>query len=93
MPLSLNRPNDYKTGTVGLPLSSNTLNVEGGENGEVVDRESPSDGLLLKKIAAGEMPPKNAGKARPLPAAEVEQVREWIAAGAPWPAGRGLDSV
>ncbi|MBK8574631.1 MAG: AMP-binding protein [Elusimicrobia bacterium] len=31
MPLSLNRLNDYKIGTVGRPLMSNNLNVEGGE--------------------------------------------------------------
>ncbi|MBK8576191.1 MAG: AMP-binding protein [Elusimicrobia bacterium] len=31
VPLSLNRPNDFKIGTVGRPLASNNLNVEGGE--------------------------------------------------------------
>jgi long-chain acyl-CoA synthetase len=31
VPLSLNRPNDYKIGTVGRPLMSNNLNVDGGE--------------------------------------------------------------
>jgi long-chain acyl-CoA synthetase len=31
VPLSLNRPNDYKIGTVGRPLMSNNLNVEGWE--------------------------------------------------------------
>ncbi|MBM3793556.1 MAG: DUF1549 domain-containing protein [Acidobacteria bacterium] len=51
-----------------------------------------SNGTLIERVASGKMPP-----AAPLPPGEVETLREWIAAGAPWtgaplaPRRAGLD--
>jgi hypothetical protein len=49
------------------------------------------ESYLLERLEKGEMPPKKKGKPQPLPKEEIGHLRNWIAAGAPWPVGRALD--
>ncbi len=53
--------------------------LRGGESGPAIVPSDSEASLLWQRIAANEMPPKN-----PLPKAEQEIIRSWIAAGAQW---------
>jgi hypothetical protein len=67
----------------GLRLDSLAAVLEGGETGPAVVPGRPEESLILKAIEYSEdlkMPPK--GK---LSSLAVASVKEWIAAGAPWP--------
>ncbi|MFO0869888.1 MAG: PSD1 and planctomycete cytochrome C domain-containing protein [Pirellulales bacterium] len=75
----------------GLSLVSAPRLTAGGDSGVVVHPGQPDDSYLLQRVDAGEMPPPRLGKSRQLPEAERQILREWVAAGAPWPAGRQLD--
>ena len=75
----------------GLDLSGRAGLSKGGENGPAIAPGRPDESHLIERIAAGEMPPKKQGKARPLPAEERGRLERWIAAGAPWPEARTLD--
>ena len=46
---------------------------------------------IIEVLDAGEMPPEKKNEPQPLPAGEVETLRRWVEAGAPWPEGRTLD--
>jgi len=70
-----------------LVLLSQEGLLKGGENGVVIDTKKLDESLLLKKVAAGEMPPEEKGKSQALPKDEVEQIRAWVLAGAKWPDG------
>lgn len=48
----------------------------------------PEASVLIEQVSGPE--PEMPKKAEPLAAAEVETLRQWIAAGAPWPTGRVL---
>ncbi len=61
----------------GLDLSTVAGLARGGENGVIVVGSSLEKSVLWQRISADEMPPK-----QPLPAAEKEILRKWIAAGA-----------
>src|SRR6476620_4143429 len=61
-----------------LVLLSRAGLLKGGENGAVIDPKKPEESVLLKKVAAGEMPPEEKGKSQALPKEEVEQIRAWI---------------
>jgi hypothetical protein len=66
----------------------------GGDSGPAMtgsDAPTADDSMLLQRVAAGEMPPPQHGESRALPAEEVDILRRWVAAGAPFPAGRVLD--
>ncbi len=82
--LSCHNPNNTK-GKVLLHSAESVI----GHPDRLVVPNKPGDSLLLEVIAPGsdgadaEMPEK--GEA--LSAEEVDQVREWISAGAPWPEG------
>ncbi|MBX9579915.1 MAG: PSD1 and planctomycete cytochrome C domain-containing protein [Gemmataceae bacterium] len=67
-----------------LDLSTAAGLAKGGRSG-------PAAESIVEKVTAGEMPPKKGGKPQPLPKAEVESLRAWVAAGTPWPKGRTLD--
>jgi mono/diheme cytochrome c family protein len=69
---------DQKKG--GLDLTRRAGAIRGGDSGPAVDAEAPAESLLLQKVDAGEMPPK----ARLSPP-QVEAIRGWLAAGAPYP--------
>jgi hypothetical protein len=62
-----------------LDLSQAKLALAGGESGPAIEPGKPAASLLWERIAANEMPPKH-----PLPAAEREAIKAWIAAGAKW---------
>ena len=64
---------------------------KGGDNGAVIDGESPEESFLLLRVHEGEMPPAIKGIPQKLPAEEVQLLERWVAAKAPWPKGRTLD--
>ena len=64
----------------GLDLSSRASALSGGTRGPALAPSDPSGSLLLARVTADEMPP-----ASPLPEADKEALRAWIAAGAAWP--------
>jgi len=65
-----------------LDLTRRERALAGGESGPALDPGHPDKSLLLKRIAAGEMP-----EDRPaVSAAEQAVLRQWIAAGAKWDA-------
>src|SRR5262245_26352778 len=70
----------------GLDLRSKSAMVRGGKSGPAVVPGKPDDSLLLKKIRAGAMPPKDRlveASVKPIESAELEVLTRWIAAGAP----------
>ena len=70
----------------GLDLRSRESMLRGGKSGPAMVPDRPDQSLLIQRIAAAEMPPKElVEKAELLPAtiAELETLRRWIAAGAP----------
>jgi hypothetical protein len=72
----------------GLDLTCRTGLLKGGKSGPAVVPGRPDGSRLIDRVAAGTMPPRKAGK--PLCAAEVAALTEWVRAGAPWPDGRAL---
>jgi hypothetical protein len=74
-----------------LVLLSREGLLKGGENGAVIDAKKLDESVLLKKVAAGEMPPEEKGKSQALPKEEAEQIRAWVLAGAKWPEGLALN--
>ncbi|AGA30811.1 PSD1 and planctomycete cytochrome C domain-containing protein [Singulisphaera acidiphila] len=75
----------------GLVLTGIDALKRGGESGEAIVAGKPEESLLLERVVDGEMPPKRQGHSQKLSEPEIETLRAWIAAGAPWPAGRKLD--
>jgi len=63
----------------GLDLTTAAGAKTGGDSGEVLSADGADASLLWQRVADNEMPPKT-----PLPAAEKELLRAWIAAGAAW---------
>jgi len=70
---------DSKRREGGLDLSSVGGLVAGGDSGNVIDREHPEEGLLIRHILAREMPPEGEP---PLTASQIKAVRLWITSGA-----------
>jgi mono/diheme cytochrome c family protein len=66
---------DQKKG--GLDLSRRSSAVAGGESGEAIVPGKPDESLIVEKVAAGEMPPKN-----PLSSGQIKAIRSWVSAGA-----------
>jgi hypothetical protein len=75
----------------GLDLSTSEGLRRGGGSGPAIGEEGGVRSLLLERVKSGEMPASSQGDPQPLPAEEVDVLRAWVAAGAPWPAGRVLD--
>ncbi len=70
----------------GLDLRSRESMLRGGKSGPAMVPGSPDQSLLIQRIAAAEMPPKELVKKAdllPTTLAELETLRLWIAAGAP----------
>jgi hypothetical protein len=63
----------------GLDLSSEKTARAGGDSGEVIVAGKPAESLLWMRISQHEMPPK-----KPLPPAEQQILKDWIASGARW---------
>lgn len=74
-----------------LNLTTPATLLAGGDSGPALVAGNLAESLIHDRITQGEMPPARKGIPQPLPAAEVEILNSWIAAGAPWPGGRVLD--
>src|SRR5262245_51872645 len=65
-----------------LDLARRERALAGGESGPALEAGHPDKSLLVKRIAAGEMPEERPA----VPAAERQVLEKWIAAGAKWDA-------
>lgn len=70
----------------GLRLDSRAAALRGGDGGPAVAPGKPGESELLRRVALGKgddgvMP----ARGEPLTKAQVEALRAWVAAGAPWP--------
>ncbi|HUE74017.1 MAG TPA: DUF1549 domain-containing protein [Pirellulaceae bacterium] len=75
----------------GLVLAAAARALAGGDSGAVIVAGKPAESYLLSRVETGEMPPLKMGQPQKLAAAEIDVLRQWIAAGARWPEGRLLD--
>jgi|HubBroStandDraft_6_1064221.scaffolds.fasta_scaffold10288_2 mono/diheme cytochrome c family protein len=64
----------------GLDLRSRESILKGGESGPALIPGQSDESLVFKRVRAGEMPPRNAGRLLP---EEIATLQQWIAAGAP----------
>ncbi len=62
----------------------------GGESGPAIAGDLATPSLLMAKIDAGEMPPKEKGKRRSLTQDQITTLRTWVNRGADWPKNREL---
>ena len=72
----------------GLRLDTKAAAMKGGDSGAVLVAGQPGESVLIKRITLSKthddvMPP-DGGSIEP---AEIETLRKWVAAGAPWPEG------
>ncbi len=73
-----------------LDLTRRERLLAGGASGPALV-PGKDDSLLLKRIAAGEMPPKERRQSRQLPQVEQDVLRAWTRDGAAWPRDRVLN--
>ncbi len=75
----------------GVSLATRAELFEGGDNGPVIVSGQPDESRLIEVLTGepAEMPAEGA----PLSADEVELLRDWVAAGAPWAEGRELQAT
>jgi len=69
----------------GLDLRTKASILKGGKSGPAMVVGKPSDSLLLKRVHAGQMPPKSrlaAASVKPMEEPEIATVTKWIADGA-----------
>lgn len=69
----------------GLDLRTVASRLRGGKSGPAIVPGKPEDSLLIKRIAAGEMPPPKllfTSSVRPVTDSELSTLRRWIATGA-----------
>ena len=70
----------------GLDLRSRAAIVRGGKSGTAIVLGKPEESLLIKKLQAGTMPPRNRlveASVKPIEVTEIEVLARWIAVGAP----------
>jgi hypothetical protein len=70
----------------GLDLRSRAAMLRGGKSGPAIVPGKPDDSLMLKKIRAGDMPPRKRlveVSVQPIEPAETEVLARWITSGAP----------
>ena len=70
----------------GLDLRSKSAILRGGKSGPAIALGKPGESLLLKKIRAGDMPPRQRlveASVKPIEPAETAILADWIAQGAP----------
>lgn len=75
----------------GLSFESAATFHADSDSGSVIDPDEPAGSLLLQRVRDHEMPPPVKGRPQPLPESDIQQLEQWIAAGAPWPQERELD--
>ena len=71
----------------GLDLRSRELALKGGVSGPAIVPGDPDGSLLIRRIAAEEMPPEQHQARlsyRPVTSGELEELRHWISQGATW---------
>ena len=71
----------------GLDMQTRAGLLRGGTSGPAIVPGKPDESLLIKRIAAEDMPPEKDQarvSVRPVTSAELEKLRAWIAAGAPF---------
>ena len=71
----------------GLDLRTRASALKGGVTGPAIVPGDPDGSLMIKRIAAEEMPPEEHQARlsyRPVTSGELENLRRWIAEGAPW---------
>ena len=70
----------------GLDLRTKAAMLKGGKSGPAITLGMPEDSLVIKKIQAGEMPPKQkliVVGVKPVTPGETNKIAKWIAQGAP----------
>ena len=79
----------------GLDLRTHASRLKGGKSGPAIAPGKPEESLLVKRIAAGEMPPPKLlfdNSVRPPTTAELETLKKWIAVGAPVDSGEPAEA-
>ncbi len=71
-----------------LALSTAKTMLKGGDGGPAIVPGNPDESLLIDMVSGDK--PEMPQKAPPLSQHEIESLRRWIAAGAPWPDGLAL---
>lgn len=71
-----------------LDITEREKILQGGSKGPALSPGKLDESILIERVVAGEMPPKEKGKSQKLPDAEIATLRAWVADGAPWPKGR-----
>jgi Protein of unknown function (DUF1549)/Protein of unknown function (DUF1553)/Planctomycete cytochrome C len=69
-----------------LDLRAKATMLRGGKSGPAIVPGKPTESLLIKKVAAGQMPPPTKlveACVKPVDASELDVLTKWIAAGAP----------
>jgi mono/diheme cytochrome c family protein len=69
----------------GLRLDDRALALKGGDSGPALVPGKPDESLLLKLVTTADKAERMPAKAEALTPKEVDVLRRWIAAGAPWP--------
>jgi cytochrome c553 len=70
----------------GLDLHTRTAMLRGGKSGPAVVPGKPDESLVIQKVRAGQMPPRDRlveASVKPMEPAELDVLARWIAAGAP----------
>jgi mono/diheme cytochrome c family protein len=70
----------------GLDLRTRAAMLRGGKSGPAIVLGKPEESLLIKKIRAGQMPPRDRlveASVKPAETTETDVLARWIAAGAP----------
>lgn len=75
------------TREAGLRLDRRRHALAGGDSGQVIVPHKPEESLLLKYVSGDDPEKQMPPDSDPLPAETVQRLRDWIAAGAPWPDG------
>lgn len=77
--------------TSGFSVASRQSLLEGGNRGEAISLDRPTDSLLLSAIRQdGDLKMPAGGK---LPPDKISAIERWIAMGAPWPESRSGDHL
>ena len=69
-----------------LDLRTRESILRGGKSGPAIVLGKPDEGLLIKRVLAGDMPPVDQQlnlSVRPVTKGEIEEIKEWIKNGAP----------
>lgn len=81
--VSCHRPDNLKG---GLNLTTRDGWLAGGESGTALVPEKPGESPAWSRaVSQNGAPPEMPEKGEPLTAVEAEELRKWIASGAPWP--------